>query len=280
MLDLSPMRSDPILAGRCAVSLPQRRGGGLRPLGIGCDGDAAEAPARQLRRSPLVILSYVHRGGGVLIEGGRRTAIAPGTAILRLPDRDQDLRFAAEPRYAKTWLTLPAAAQGLLADLGLIDPARTAWAVADPRAARRAWQVLIRSWQSEPPRDAASAWSGAIGLLRAMAPMAEVGGDDPIARALALIDADPAQGASPRQLAARVGLGWHAFRSRFRAATGQSVTAYRLQARLDRAAVLLLDLPVAVVAERLGYANAFAFSAQFRRHRGMPPRAWQRVHRA
>lgn len=279
MLNLSRMRSDGILAGRCAVSLPQRRGGGWRPLGIGCDGDAAEAPASQLRRAPLVVLSYVYRGGGVLVEGGRTMAIAPGTAILRLPDRDQDLRFNATPRYAKAWLTLPSPTQSRLADLGLIDPGRTVWAVADPRAALRAWQVLIQAWRSAPPQDAATAWAGVVALLRALAPATDVIGDDPVARALALIDADPAQGASPRQLAARVGLRWHAFRSRFKAATGQSVTAYRLQARLDRAAALLADLPVAAVAERLGYANAFAFSAQFRRHRGLSPRAWQRAHR-
>src|SRR5690606_13248077 len=167
-----PMRSTGILSGRCSVSLPQRHGGGLRPLGIGCDGDAAEAPARQLRRAPLVVLSYVYRGTGTLQEGGRSSAIAPGTVILRLPDRDQVLRFAAAPRYAKTWLTLPAAAQTRLADLGLIEPGRTVWAVADPRAALRAWQILIQAWRSDPPRDAARAWSGVVDLLRILAPSA------------------------------------------------------------------------------------------------------------
>jgi len=64
----------------------------------------------------------------------------------------------------------------------------------------------------------------------------------------------------------------------FRRHVGTSVARWHEEQRLDRARQLLraTDLPVAAIAERVGYANAFHFTARFTRRTGRSPRAYRR----
>jgi AraC-like DNA-binding protein len=72
--------------------------------------------------------------------------------------------------------------------------------------------------------------------------------------------------------AARAGLSARSLSRLFRAETALSFAQWRQQARLCRALEHLADgEPVAAVAERLGYANASAFIAMFRRAYGHSP---------
>lgn len=67
-------------------------------------------------------------------------------------------------------------------------------------------------------------------------------------------------------------------RRRFRAATGQSLHDYRLEQRVGRARGLLgdTDLPIKVIAERLGYSDVSYFSRQFRQFSGSSPAVYRR----
>jgi AraC-like DNA-binding protein len=80
-----------------------------------------------------------------------------------------------------------------------------------------------------------------------------------------------------RLVARELGLGYDAFRRRFKAATGQGPGEYRLRRRLERARAALLtsERTVADIAGELGYANPFTFTALFRRHVGVPPSVWR-----
>ena len=72
-------------------------------------------------------------------------------------------------------------------------------------------------------------------------------------------------------------MSYERFRKVFRARMGVSPAAYRIRRRIDRARELLVGgVSVSRVADELGYANPFIFSAQFKRLVGASPRAFQR----
>lgn len=80
------------------------------------------------------------------------------------------------------------------------------------------------------------------------------------------------------RVAEGLGLSYESFRKKFRASTGFSPGAFRLNARVGAAADLLrfTDLTQADIADRLGFGNEFYFSAQFKRSTGMSPRVFRR----
>ncbi|MGH3588825.1 MAG: helix-turn-helix transcriptional regulator, partial [Pseudonocardia sp.] len=75
------------------------------------------------------------------------------------------------------------------------------------------------------------------------------------------------------ELAARGGAGRAAFAKRFRDLVGHGPLAYLRDWRMTLAAEYLADpeLTVGAVARRVGYADAFTFSAAFKRERGVAP---------
>lgn len=97
--------------------------------------------------------------------------------------------------------------------------------------------------------------------------------DPAVGRALRAMHRAPSNGWTVATLAdeAKVSRAWLA--KRFSALMGQSPLTYLTQWRMTLAEDLLLrsDATVASVATRVGYANAFAFSAAFKRVRGVSP---------
>lgn len=81
-----------------------------------------------------------------------------------------------------------------------------------------------------------------------------------------------------RALAQDCGLSYERFRKVFRDRLGVSPHDYRIRRRIDQACAVLRtdDRPIHAIAAELGYANAYQFSAQFRRLIGVPPAAYRR----
>lgn len=75
------------------------------------------------------------------------------------------------------------------------------------------------------------------------------------------------------QIAREMGLSEGSLRRKFKAATGTSLHGYVLQQRMVQARTLLAetDLPIKTIARRLGYANVYFFSRQFKQMTGAPP---------
>ncbi|MFW5846468.1 MAG: helix-turn-helix domain-containing protein [Planctomycetota bacterium] len=84
------------------------------------------------------------------------------------------------------------------------------------------------------------------------------------------------------ELAAAAGLAPTWFAQRFRQAYGQAPIAALIDLRLRRAQELLMGtrLPIAAIAERVGFRDGRHFSRSFRRLFGCPPRAWRGRQRA
>jgi AraC-like DNA-binding protein len=102
--------------------------------------------------------------------------------------------------------------------------------------------------------------------------------DKPVARALALLQADPAKRWTVERLARAVGLSRATFARRFVAVSGCSPLRYLTDLRLALAASLLEndDASLAEVATRVGYVSEFAFSRAFKRRHGVAPGLFRR----
>lgn len=79
--------------------------------------------------------------------------------------------------------------------------------------------------------------------------------------------------------AAEHGMALSTLRRRFRDKTGMALHDYAIQVRIARAQALLSegDMPIKVVAQRLGYQDVYFFSRQFRQQTGLPPAAFRRT---
>ncbi|MGC0318591.1 cupin domain-containing protein [Kitasatospora acidiphila] len=103
--------------------------------------------------------------------------------------------------------------------------------------------------------------------------------DPAIGRALRMLHEDPARRWTVAGLATGVGLSRAAFAARFAQLVGEPPLGYLTAWRMTLAADLLrdADTTIAAVAHEVGYADAFAFSAAFKRARGVSPSAWRQV---
>jgi AraC-like DNA-binding protein len=104
--------------------------------------------------------------------------------------------------------------------------------------------------------------------------------DRNVARALSLLQAEPAKRWTVERLARAVGLSRAAFARRFAAVSGRSPLRYLTELRLALAANLLetTDDSLAELALHVGYTSEFAFSRAFKRKHGVAPGTFRRTH--
>jgi AraC-like DNA-binding protein len=122
---------------------------------------------------------------------------------------------------------------------------------------------ILRAWAAGP--DAEANWlAGAF--------------DPQIGLALSAIHRDPGHDWTVEELARACSLSRSAFAARFAARVGKPPATYLAHVRLDAATGLLRDtsLPVALIAQTVGYASEAAFSRAFKNRYGTPPTRWRR----
>ncbi|MCK8680166.1 AraC family transcriptional regulator [Streptomyces lichenis] len=101
--------------------------------------------------------------------------------------------------------------------------------------------------------------------------------DPVLAPALESFNERPAEAWTVASLAARAGVSRALFAKRFTELMGRPPLAYLTECRMDEAEALLseTDLGIARIAKSVGYADAFGFSAAFKRHKGLSPSAFR-----
>ena len=102
--------------------------------------------------------------------------------------------------------------------------------------------------------------------------------DPQVGRALAAFHAEPGAPWTLASLAAEAGMSRSAFADRFRGTLGEPAMGYVTAWRMDLAARLVRErgLPLARVAERVGYQSEAAFNRAFRRAHGTTPGVYAR----
>ncbi|WP_244328746.1 AraC family transcriptional regulator [Streptomyces marokkonensis] len=123
------------------------------------------------------------------------------------------------------------------------------------------WALVctLRSWFDKAGADAPSWYRGLA---------------DPIlAPALQSFHDRPAEAWTVASLAAQAGVSRALFAKRFTRLMGRPPLSYLTECRMDEAEALLsdTDLGIAQIARSVGYADAFGFSAAFKRHKGLSP---------
>ncbi|CAL9582113.1 cupin domain-containing protein [Streptomyces sp. enrichment culture] len=123
--------------------------------------------------------------------------------------------------------------------------------------------AAVRAWFARPDA-AAPAWYLAMG-------------DPVVGAALRLLQDEPAHPWTVASLAARTGVSRAALARRFTELVGEPPMAYLTGWRLTLGADLLrqTDRTVEWIARRVGYGGAFAFSAAFKRVRGVSPQEYR-----
>ncbi len=120
-------------------------------------------------------------------------------------------------------------------------------------------------------RDWVNACADARGWLKAAR-------DPQIGRVLAAIHRAPGDDWSVEALASLAGLSRSSFADKFRAVMGEGPAHYVARWRMQTAAEWLARaVPIAEIAERLGYESETSFSRAFKRIMGHPPRRWRRL---
>ncbi|MBZ6475935.1 AraC family transcriptional regulator [Streptomyces griseocarneus] len=129
---------------------------------------------------------------------------------------------------------------------------------------------LLRAWYEERAArpDAVTGWCLALA-------------DPSVGAALRALHDDPSKPWTVASLADRAGLSRAAFARRFGALAGRPPLTYLTWWRLTLAARLLResDIPLAAVAQRIGYTSQFAFAHAFKRAYGVPAGRYRQDHR-
>jgi AraC-like DNA-binding protein len=226
--------------------------------------------------APTWSVVWVLRGSGWYSDDHGRRLVAAGDCFQRWPGRRHTNGIDPGSGWRECFIDLGPALHASLAVMGVLRPEPAVWTPAEDPARLGRWLDLRRDLdtasEAELPRLCVAALGLAVDIVQPLAATA-----DPIDRACALLAAAAHERVDLRSFCAAEGLAYEAFRKRFRRRTGLSPGQYRIRRRLERACQLLqsTDRPVAAIAADLGYASPFEFSAQFRSHLGVSPRAYR-----
>ena len=227
----------------------------------------------------------VLRGSGKYVDWrGREHPTFPGCFFQRVPGRLHSTVHPPEADWAECYVNFGRPFAQALAALGGLDLERPVLNPGLSLALVGRFDELVADLAAAPESELPRMLARIHALVADIyaldrrgaraAPAAR--GIEEAARRLA---ADPAERIGLPELAGELGLGYERFRKVFRARFGAAPGAYRIRRRVERARSMLAqgDLTVKEVAYALGYANAFAFSRQFRQVLGAPPSRFRRV---
>jgi AraC-like DNA-binding protein len=224
---------------------------------------------------------WLQEGECVLTDGrGRRHRLEAGDAFHRAPEIVHSVGFGAGTRIL--FAAVPAEGLALLRVLGapalddpVIRPGR------QPDLARR-WRMAVADLARARPKRLASLAGRVLELIvelhQRSAASDDAGMTTLMERAARHLGDASAQPLRQPALARSLGLSYRTFRRAFVAHAGLPPEAYRIRCRIAQAQELLRAsaLPIAAIAERLGYRDGADFARQFARVTGRSPRAYRR----
>jgi AraC family transcriptional regulator, alkane utilization regulator len=176
-------------------------------------------------------------------EGGREAAQRPGVVLVD----------------AEGWLATTL--RHTIEEADAMDPGSSAMLA---RLTELLYLDVLRRYMQQLP-------SGHMGWLAGVK-------DPEVGRALRLLHARPDRAWTVEDLAHEVGVSRSGLAQRFTELTGEAPMRYLAGWRIQLAKHLMLQatLPIAEVADRVGYESEAAFNRAFKRHVGAPPVTWRK----
>jgi AraC-like DNA-binding protein len=219
----------------------------------------------------------------LLLQGGGRyrdrrgidRRLSAGDLMVVFPEHPHQYGPEAGDDWDEVFIAFKGAAFEGWRSRGL-DPAHPVWRLASPRAgARRFFEILKMPVASLGQSTAVAA---AIHQLIADAlAQRPPGTQDWLEKARQLLNGG-GESPSSQEIAAVLGMSHDHFRKVFKAATGESPTAFRRRRRLAQAALMLQrsDLKLDMIAESLGFCDGFHLSKAFKAEYGKSPAEFRR----
>ncbi len=232
-------------------------------------------------RPPTYSLVYVLRGSGVYTAAdGRSAGLAPGSAFERRPDGPHTSAITPGSDWCECFIDLSAELYHGLATVPFFFGRQAVWNPGIRTAIPHRVGELVTALRDASESALAPILLRMLDLLHDLV-AAGVGqdADDRLIEDACRLLADESATRTPlRAWCAAQGVGYERFRKLFARRMGMPPGRYRLRRRMDHACHLLQDtgLGIGAIADRLGYASPYEFSAQFRRQFGRPPSAYRR----
>jgi AraC-like DNA-binding protein len=233
---------------------------------------------REVCASTWSLVLVVRGRGRYIAADGRAWDLAAGDCFMRLPGVPQSTFLDPQSGWLEVFVDLGPNLWNALAATGVLRPEPPAWRwSADPALPQRIADLataIARSTDRDLPRRYLEVVAVAVEAQAAATPAPAA--DDPIDAACRWLTEDAAVRLDLRSWCSSRGLDYERFRKDFAARLGVPPHQYRIRRRLDRACALLRGgASVAATAAELGYPSPYEFSAQFRRHLGVPPSRWR-----
>ena len=227
---------------------------------------------------PSYSLSFVIEGRGEYIDfRGNSHALEPGSIFMRIPGYPHTNKIATAP-FWECYIDFGAKLVESLIAMRMIDPdSPVGFAGADQlwvNEFNRIHKRLVAASPSENGAMLVALLDLHQRIIAASGPAPEAPERIMVDEAARLLDRDFSERIDMRSICAERGWGYERFRKRFQAELGVSPGRYRIRCRLAEGARLLKgrpDLSVGAIAAELGYANAYEFSAQFKKYNGTAP---------
>jgi AraC-like DNA-binding protein len=233
--------------------------------------------------APFVTLQHAISGVGRLRYEGRQYSIKAGQTMLVRAPHDHTYWVSAGGQWEFFWLLLHG--REVLRICGEVLALRGPVMELPREVVSRLAAVCLEALDggaATPARASSLAYAAVMAVAEGTLPLADPdhpqhGRPTAIERAVSLCYARAADGLSVAALADAVGYSRHHFSRLFATKEGVTPTRFLLNRRMEAAVALLrgTDLPMKVVAQRCGFADANYFAKAFRKHHGVNPRTYR-----
>jgi AraC family transcriptional regulator of arabinose operon len=229
---------------------------------------------------PQSVVLVCVRGAGWCVVDGVRHEVAAGQVVVVPPDTPHEYGAGDAAPWTLWWLHLDGRDLAEFLRVAGLSAAAPVRQLSDVYRVVALIEEVVQAMERDQTFASVLAASGAAWHLMALlCSERRVGSprESAVEQAQEYLRQHVTERVSVDELAALARLSPSHFAARFKQETGSTPLRYQTQLRMARARELLdtTDLPVGLVADRVGYVDPFYFSRQFRAVHGLTPVAYR-----